>query len=81
VNGFRNWRRVSDGRWASTEGKKWTWPQIGDTTKNLWPQHYATLAKVLKKIQIKEHWGIIQKKRGAMDNETMKEWLFRFDGK
>lgn len=57
------------------------WPQIGDTTKNLWPQNYVTLAKVLKKIQIKEHWGLIQKKKGALDNEFMKEWLFRFDGK
>lgn len=57
------------------------WPQIGDTTKNQWPEHYVTLAKVLKKIQMKEHYGIIQKKPGAMDNETMKEWLFRFDGK
>jgi len=57
------------------------WPQIGDATKNLWPQHYVTLAKVLKKVQIKEHWGLIQKKRGALDNEFMKEWLFRFDGK
>jgi hypothetical protein len=47
----------------------------------VWPEHYVTLAKVLKKIQIKEHCGIIQKKRGAMDNETMKEWLFHFDGK
>lgn len=57
------------------------WPQIGDTTKNLWPQHYVTLAKVLKKIQIKEHYGLIQKTRGALDNEFMKEWLVRFDGK
>ncbi|HRI65261.1 MAG TPA: DUF3396 domain-containing protein [Polyangium sp.] len=57
------------------------WPQIGDTMKNLWPEHYVTLTKVLKKIQIKEHYGIIQKKRGAMDNDAMKEWIFRFDGK
>jgi Protein of unknown function (DUF3396) len=57
------------------------WPQMGDTTKNLWPEHYVTLAKVLKKIQIKEHYGLIQKKRGALDNEFMKEWLIRFDGK
>src|SRR6185369_11121261 len=30
-------------------------PQIGDVRANRWPKHYVTLAKVLKKIQIKEH--------------------------
>ncbi len=57
------------------------WPQIGDTTQDRWPEHYVTLAKVLKKIQIKEHYGLIQKKKGALDNDFMKEWLFRFDGR
>ena len=59
-------------------------PQIGDVTTNRWPQHYVTLAKVLKPIQIKEHYGFhtgdgLGSRR--MDSEASEAWLFRFDGK
>jgi hypothetical protein len=60
-------------------------PQIGDITTNRWPQHYVTLAKVLKPIQIKVHGEFhrgdpsgVQKR---MDHEASLAWLFRFDGK
>ena len=60
-------------------------PQIGDITTNRWPQHYVTLARVLKPIQVKVHGafhrgdptGIQQR----MDHEASLAWLFRFDGK
>jgi hypothetical protein len=60
-------------------------PQIGDVTKNRWPLHYITLAKVLKPIQVKDHGAFhrgdptgVQKR---MDYAASKAWLFRFDGK
>jgi hypothetical protein len=59
-------------------------PQIGDVTTNRWPQHYVTLAKVLKPIQIKEHYGFhVGDGRGSrrMYSEASEAWLFRFDGK
>jgi Protein of unknown function (DUF3396) len=59
-------------------------PQIGDVTTNRWPQHYVTLARVLKPIQIKEHYGFhTGDGRGSirMDSEASEAWLFRFDGK
>jgi hypothetical protein len=56
-------------------------PYIGDATLGLWPQHYVTLAKVLKKIQIKDHYPLQFGKPGRMDYEASKAWLFRFDGK
>ena len=61
-------------------------PQIGDVTKSCWPQHYITLAKVLKPIQIKEHYAFHlgdPDPSGAprMDSEASEAWLFRFDGK
>jgi hypothetical protein len=59
-------------------------PQIGDVTTNRWPRHYVTLAKVLKPIQIKEHYGFhIGDGLGSrrMDSEASEAWLFRFDGK
>jgi hypothetical protein len=59
-------------------------PQIGDATRNLWPRNYVTLARVLKKIQIKEHLpfhfgtpGITSK----MDHAATTAWISRFDGK
>ena len=63
-------------------------PQIGDVTTNRWPQHYVTLAKVLKPIQIKEHYAFHlddPDPRGAprLDavSNASEAWLFRFDGK
>ena len=61
-------------------------PQIGDVTTNRWPQHYVTLAKVLKPIQIKEHYAFHlddSDPMGAprMDSNASEAWLFRFDGK
>lgn len=60
-------------------------PQLGDVTTNRWPQHYVTLAKVLKPIQLKVHGAFhrgdptgVQKR---MDHEASMAWLFRFDGK
>lgn len=60
-------------------------PQIGDVTANRWPQHYVTLAKVLKPIQVKVHGAFhrndpmgVQKR---MDHAASLAWLFRFDGK
>ncbi len=60
-------------------------PQIGDVTTNRWPQHYVTLAKVLKPIQIKDHrpfhFGDPTGLQKPMDHEASLAWLFRFDGK
>lgn len=60
-------------------------PQIGDVTLNRWPQHYVTLAKVLKSIQIKVHdafhRGDPAGVQHRMDHEASLAWLFRFDGK
>ena len=59
-------------------------PQIGDVTTNRWPQHYVTLAKVLKPIQIKAphpfHFGD-PNGSARLDSAASKAWLFRFDGK
>ena len=60
-------------------------PQIGDVTTNRWPQHYVTLAKVLKPIQVKVHGafhrGDPMGKQKRMDHAASLAWLFRFDGK
>lgn len=58
-------------------------PQIGDATKDLWPAPYITLTKVLKKIQIKEHYAfhVRMSKGQIMDRDATLAWLFRFDGK
>ncbi len=59
-------------------------PQIGDADANRWPQHYITLAKVLKPIQIKDHYPFhFGDSRGParMDHAASLAWLFRFDGK
>jgi hypothetical protein len=56
-------------------------PQIGDTHANRWPKHYVTLAKVLKKIQIKDHRPFHFGGPGRMNHEASKAWLFRFDGR
>lgn len=56
-------------------------PQIGDARANLWPKHYVTLAKVLKKIQISDHRPFHLGGPGRMDQEASMAWLFRFDGK
>jgi hypothetical protein len=63
-------------------------PQIGDVAKNRWPRHYITLAKVLKPIQIKEHYAFHlddPDPRGAPRLDAVSNaslaWLFRFDGK
>ena len=59
-------------------------PQIGDAAANLWPSHYVTLAKVLKPIQIKDHYPFhFGDSRGParMDYKASKAWIFRFDGK
>jgi Protein of unknown function (DUF3396) len=63
-------------------------PQIGDVTTNRWPRHYVTLAKVLKPIQIKEHYAFHldnpdpkgAPRLDAISNSS-EAWLFRFDGK
>ena len=56
-------------------------PQIGDIKADRWPQHYVTLAKVLKKIQIKNHYPFHFGGPGRMDHQASLAWLFRFDGK
>jgi hypothetical protein len=56
-------------------------PQIGDAKANRWPKHYVALARVLKKIQIKEHRPFHFAGPGKMDHEASLAWLFRFDGK
>jgi hypothetical protein len=60
-------------------------PQIGDVTLSRWPQHYITLAKVLKPIQVKVHGAFhlgdpmgVEKR---LDHAASLAWLFRFDGK
>jgi hypothetical protein len=56
-------------------------PQIGDVQANRWPQHYVKLAKVLKKIQVKDHHPFHFGGPGRMNHEATLAWLFRFDGK
>lgn len=57
-------------------------PQIGDTTRDLWPEHYVTLQKVLKKIQINTYTRFHMGGPGPrMDHPASLAWLFRFDGK
>jgi Protein of unknown function (DUF3396) len=56
-------------------------PQIGDAEANRWPKHYVTLAKVLKKIQVTEHWAFHWGGPGTMDHDATLAWIFRFDGK
>ncbi|MEO5730961.1 MAG: type VI immunity family protein, partial [Byssovorax sp.] len=59
-------------------------PQIGDAAADRWPKHYVTLAKVLKAIQIKEHYPFHFGAQGGpprMDYAASKAWIFRFDGK
>ncbi len=59
-------------------------PQIGDAAADRWPKHYVTLAKVLKPIQIKEHYPFHFGAQGGpprMDHAASKAWIFRFDGK
>jgi Protein of unknown function (DUF3396) len=56
-------------------------PQIGDAEANRWPQHYITLAKVLKKIQVTTHWGFHMGGPGRMDHKATLAWIYRFDGK
>ncbi|MDC0750058.1 DUF3396 domain-containing protein [Polyangium sp. rjm3] len=57
-------------------------PQIGDTTRDLWPEHYVTLHKVLKKIQIKKYGRFHLGGPGPrMDQPATLAWLVRFDGK
>ncbi|MFS8065247.1 MAG: type VI immunity family protein [Byssovorax sp.] len=59
-------------------------PQIGDAAADRWPKHYVTLAKVLKPIQIKDHYPFHFGAQGGpprMDHAASKAWIFRFDGK
>jgi hypothetical protein len=56
-------------------------PQIGDVQANRWPQHYVTLAKVLKRIQVKNHYPFHFGGPGRMNHQASLAWLFRFDGK
>ena len=59
-------------------------PQLGDVTTNRWPQHYVALAKLLKPIQIKEHYSFHTGDvpgSGRIDSEASEAWIFRFDGK
>jgi hypothetical protein len=56
-------------------------PQIGDAEMNRWPKHYITLAKVLKKIHVTDHWAFHFGGPGRMDHDASLAWIFRFDGK
>lgn len=60
-------------------------PQIGDVTTGRWPQHYVTLTKVLKPIQVKVHgefhFGDPAGVQKRMDHAASLAWLFRFDGR
>ena len=56
--------------------------QIGDKEKGRWPQQYVTLARVLKKVQVKDHYPMHFGGPGRrLDHEATKAWLFRFDNK
>jgi len=54
-------------------------PQIGDRKEGRWPQDYVTLARVLKKIQIKNHYPMHFGGEGRLDHPATLAWLFRFD--
>jgi hypothetical protein len=46
-----------------------------------WPTHYITLAKVLKPIQIKNHYPMHFGGVGGLERDETLAWVFRFDGK
>jgi hypothetical protein len=54
-------------------------PQVGDAERGLWPTQYVTLAKVLRKIQVKDHYQLFAS--GIFNKEETREWIYRFDGK
>jgi hypothetical protein len=54
-------------------------PQIGDADSNRWPTNYVTLARVLKKIQVKDHYPFFS--GNHFTQTATREWLYRFDGK
>ncbi|MGK3960827.1 type VI immunity family protein [Sorangium sp. So ce118] len=57
-------------------------PELDDAQANRWPEHYVTIAKTLKKIQIKNHYPMHLGGPGQrMDKDATMAWLFRFDGK
>jgi hypothetical protein len=56
-------------------------PVIGDVKAGRWPTHYVTLAKVLKPIQIKDHYPMHFGGVGGLERDATLAWLFRFDGK
>lgn len=57
-------------------------PQIGDVQADRWPRLYVTLAKVLKKIQIKNHYPFHFGGKGRrMNHAITNAWLRRFDDK
>lgn len=56
-------------------------PQLGDARANIWPAHYVALAKVLKTIQMKNHYPMHFGGTGGFDHESTMAWLNRFDRK
>lgn len=59
-------------------------PQIGDVQTGQWPRPLVTLAKVLRPIQVKEHYYFHtadMKGTPHMDHEASNAWIHRFDGK
>jgi hypothetical protein len=56
-------------------------PQVGDAQNDRWPALYVTLARVLKPIQVKEHYPFHLGGVGKLDYEATMAWINRFDGK
>jgi hypothetical protein len=54
-------------------------PQTGDTNQYLWPDAYATLARVLRPIRIRQHGSFDNHGQYRFTAETTQEWLARFD--
>lgn len=54
-------------------------PQLGNRKEGDWPKEYVTLARVLKKIQVKEHYPMHFGGEGRLDYEATMAWLCRFD--
>jgi hypothetical protein len=56
-------------------------PEMGDVAANFWPEQYVTLAKVLKPIQIANHYPMHFGGTGGLDHQATMAWINRFDGR
>jgi hypothetical protein len=54
-------------------------PQLGDPNRELWPEQYARLARLLRPIRITEDPSFHEYGPARFTKESTEEWLARFD--